>query len=508
MVPDVEQGMTDMYPSRNGGNDYNDDDNTTLDGGGALDKSDRKDSVGTRERLLYYLCRLCIAAGIVIVIVAIVSTKRNRRDDKETSAGPITTVFTTIAPTLSPVQSTTAPTANQKARQEWIAQGQVLHGSQALEQFGSSVAMSADGSTVAVGAIQPSNAFGRMFDGYVQVLRFDASTSQWMPMGEIIQNEADGDDYGYAVSLSADGRTLAASVISKNLAGRGNGQARVFRYLEADMVWEQIGQDQFTGFFHDDVVLSNDGKTIAFVRNTDQMGENTAVVSRFNGIEWEPLGQELGGLPGGVSVTFIDLSANGRIVAIGGDAYDADLNGLSGIIRVLGYNDATELWEPVGQDLVGLDTYDGFGSAFALSADGTTIAAGAAYHNTNDLSNVGQVVVFEFDATASEWYPLGQVLVGEEESDTLGRSLAISADGRVLVAGAPSDDGRVQAFVFDNATKSWVSLGNSLEGIAGEDQFGYAVALSADGQSVVGSSRWHDFQGEDSGQVRVYRLGS
>jgi len=495
---DVEQqGATYLFPSDGDDNDYG---NDTL-GDGILNKSDSKDSVGMRERLLYWLCRLFIVAGLVLVVLGIVSATRHRRDDGKS-------ITSTLPPTLSPAPSTLMPTANQQSREEWAALGQVLHGSQSLEQFGSSVAMSADGSTLAVGAIQPSNAFGRMFDGYVQVLRFDVNTSQWMPMGEIIQNEVNGDDYGYAVSLSADGRTLAASVISNNLAGRGNGQARVFRYVEAVMEWEQIGQDQFTGYFHDDVVLSDDGNTVAFVRNTDQMGENSAVVSRFNGTDWEQLGQELGGLPDGVSVAFIDVSADGSTIAIGGDAYDENLNGVSGILRILRYSAETELWEPLGQSLVGFDTYDGFGSAFALSADGTKIVASAAYYSTEEMSNVGLVRVFEFDATSTQWYPLGQGILGEYESETFGRSLALSADGRVFAAGSPREEGRVKVFAFDESSKSWFPVGSTLEGIAGDDQFGYAVALSADGQSVVGSSRWHDFQGEDTGQVRVYRLNS
>lgn len=505
--PDVEHGI--IFPV---GYDYDDDGTNPTLNGAVLDKSDSKDSVGWRERILYYMCRLFIVAGLAIIIFAIVTTARNRRDD-DASADPVTTMFATETPTVAPVLGTTAtstplPTANQKARREWTVQGQVLQGSQASEQFGSSVALSTNGNTLAVGAIRPSDLFGRVFDGYVQVLSFDDASAQWMPMGEILQNEEDGDDYGYSVSLSADGRTLAASVIANNLSGRGNGQARVFRYDEPSMKWEQVGQDQFTGFWHDNVVLSDDGNTVAFVRNTDVTGENTAVVSHFIGGEWKPLGQELGGLPGGVSVTFIDLSADGRTVAIGGDAYDANtLVVLGGIIRILRYNEDADAWETLGQDVFGLHTYDGFGAAFALNADGTMLVAGAANHNTDDLSNAGQVRVLEYDETAGQWYPRGQAIVGEEESEMLGSSVAISADGGTVAVGSPSGQGHLQVYVFDDATKSWMSLGGALEGTADDDKFGYAVALSDDGQSVVGSSRLHDSNGEDAGQVRVYRIG-
>ena len=485
------------------------------------------------EMIFYWLCRLCMLAGVVLIVIAVVITTKDRREERKS---PASRSFET--PTLSP---TLFPTANQVARQEWMVRGQILEGQAAMEQFGSSVAISADGSTLAVGALQ--HVYGRTFQGYVQVYQFDELTEAWTMMGQELEGEEQGDDYGYAVSLSEDGKTLATSVMVGNSDGRGIGHVRVFQFREDSRQWKQIGNDLVSGESHDDVVLSSNGKAVAFVENTDQLGYQMVHVAAFDGQEWEQLGQPLGGRTGTavteqqqqaaqirlgngirslrglqwkktISPMHVDLSSDGRTVAIGGDVYEhadqglsPNILGLGTAIKVLQYNTASSNWTQMGQDLFGMDDYDGFGSAFALSGNGKILAAASPYFK-NSGSSVGQIRVYKFDETSLQWYPLGEPILGQASAGYFGKSLALSEDGMLLIAAAPGDDtGRIQAFRFDYALHDWIIEGQALMGAGVDDEFGHAVALSADGRYVVGTSRAHDHTsaGANAGHVQVFQ---
>ena len=73
------------------------------------------------------------------------------------------------------------------------------------DESGSSVSLSADGSTVAIGA--PFNKVNGQELGHVRIYQY--IDSSWQQLGADIDGEAEGDESGYSVSLSADGSTVA-----------------------------------------------------------------------------------------------------------------------------------------------------------------------------------------------------------------------------------------------------------------------------------------------------------
>src|SRR5687768_3131091 len=76
---------------------------------------------------------------------------------------------------------------------------------------------------------------------------------------------------------------------------------------------------------------------------------------------------------------------------------------------------------------------DNFGAAVALSADGTTMAVGASH-------DAGKV--FVFTRTGAAWRQQAIVTAANADSlDKFGDSVALSADGNTLVAGAYFEDG-------------------------------------------------------------------
>merc|ERR1712232_408630 len=104
-----------------------------------------------------------------------------------------------------------------------------------------------------------------------------------------------------------------------------------------------------------------------------------------------------------------------------------------------------------GDNMIGEDSADAFGSSISLSADSCVVAvgaplndnSGAAPNNSNattTFSFSGQVRIFRLNMDSGNWV-LDGVVYGGEFGALLGRSVSLSSDGRTLAAGASSGDG-------------------------------------------------------------------
>ena len=88
--------------------------------------------------------------------------------------------------------------------------------------------------------------------------------------------------------------------------------------------------------------------------------------------------------------------------------------------------------------------------------------------------------------------------------------VSLNADGTVLALGGldndangATDSGHVR--VFHWADGAWSKVA-TVEGEAANDWFGYSVALSADGSRLAAGARFNDGSGADAGAARVYEL--
>lgn len=94
-------------------------------------------------------------------------------------------------------------------------------------------------------------------------------------------------------------------------------------------------------------------------------------------------------------------------------------------------------------------TASGFGSDVTLAAAGETIAVGQILS-----SEPGQVTVFYY--FGDQWTQKGATLVGEFDGDYFGYATALSDDGDILAIGAPLanavqfQEGRAKIFRFMN----------------------------------------------------------
>jgi hypothetical protein len=133
---------------------------------------------------------------------------------------------------------------------------------------------------------------------------------------------------------------------------------------------------------------------------------------------------------------------------------------------------------------------DWFGYSMAISKDGNTLAIGAVYADVSGKADQGSVHVF---ARSGGSWSLQKTLIGEAGAvgDIFGVSVALSADGDTVAIGAAGDDvGNVadqgSATVFVRSGTDW-SLQQVLT-VAGGDakaNYGSSLSLSSDGNTLA-----------------------
>ena len=385
-----------------------------------------------------------------------------------------------------------------------------IDGEADIDQSGWSVSLSSDGSIVAIGAVGNDGNGGQ--SGHVRV--FEDILGVWIQKGNDIDGEAAGDWSGYSVSLSSDGSIVAIGARNNsNANGSQSGHVRVYEYLSGD--WTQIGGD-IDGEATDDhsgfsLSISSDGSIVAIgaIDNDENIAYSGHVrVYEYLSGDWTQIGDDIDGEAyGDSSGTDLSLSADGSIVAIG--AMNNDGNGAqSGHVRV--YENISGVWTKIGDDIDGEAVEDRSGHGLSLSSDGSIVAVGAIWNDGNG-SDSGHVRVYE--NLLGVWTQIGSDIDGEAAADHLGAngSISLSADGSIIAVGASGNDenglnsGHVR--VYKNTAGDWTQVGIDIDGEAAGD-FSGKISLSADGSKVAIGANANDSNGPTSGHVRVFDLSS
>jgi hypothetical protein len=139
---------------------------------------------------------------------------------------------------------------------------------------------------------------------------------------------------------------------------------------------------------------------------------------------------------------------------------------------------------------------DYFGSAVAMSADGTTALVGA--YNKNVGVNNYQGEAYVFTNSGGVWSEVARLRSSDGSSwDYFGVALALSSDGSTALVsaryknvGASLNQG--EAYIFTRPVGGWASASPLTEDAvlvqsdpSGSDYFGYSVALSSDGATAL-----------------------
>ncbi|MEL6552022.1 MAG: DUF4347 domain-containing protein [Cyanobacteria bacterium J06621_11] len=386
--------------------------------------------------------------------------------------------------------------------------GEDIDGVDAGDEFGYSVSLSADGQIMAVGS--RFNDDNGLNSGHVRI--FQNNNGNWEQIGADINGEKSSSYSGWSISLSADGSMLAVGAPYNTDNGTQSGQVRVYQNNNGN--WDQVGIDinggGTYGRFGRSVSLSADGNTLAVgASGSDNYSGKTQIYRNVNNLFWEPLGGSINGEADyDYSGSSVSLSADGNTVAIG--APQNDNNGYnSGNVRIYRYS--SDGWTQVGTDIEGEASSDNSGSSVSLSADGNVIAIGARYNDGENGDSSGHVRIYR-DNNGS-WDQVGSDIDGEDFSDFAGWSVSLSDDGNTVAIGARYNSGedgenRGHVRVYRNNNDIWKQLSSDIDGEANYDSSGWSVSLSPDGSTVAVGAIYNDGNGTNSGHVRVYSLPS
>jgi len=396
----------------------------------------------------------------------------------------------------------------------WNQIGNSLIGEYSGDRSGESVAISANGNVIAVGA-QMNDGTGAN-SGHVRVYEWNGVT--WLQRGNDIDGEYTGDLFGFSIDLSSDGNRIVISGPfnrGSSLYGEVVGHVRVYQWNGTQ--WLQMANDN-DGVMDDDgisgvyVSISGDGGVIAVGVPSYQTNDRGHVrIYQWNGTNWLQMGNEIAGNSLDMIGTSVSLSYNGNVVAVG---ESVNQNQTSGQVKVYYWNETQ--WLVRGEVLTGQSSGDKFGTVVSLSGDGILLAISATHNDTN-ATNSGSVKVVKWDGTT--WLPHGTTIYGVNANDTSGRYMNLSNDGNVLAIGSPFNDaltdddldnrGMVKVYKW-NATE-WVSYGSPIYGESTNDRSG-AVALSDDGTTLIVGSPLNDGTtnnvNDNRGNARVFKYES
>nr|MCA8837766.1 FG-GAP repeat protein [Pseudomonadota bacterium] len=309
-------------------------------------------------------------------------------------------------------------------------------------------------------------------------------------IGYVKASNADADDrFGHAVSLSADGRTLAISARTEDSGTTG---------VDGN---QSDNSAPLSGAVYVFVRVGNVWSQQAYLK-----ASNTETLEQFGLV--------------------VSLSADGNTLAVGSPGENSNASGIdgdqsdnsagnSGAVYV--FSRSGDVWsQQVYVKASNTDSGDQFGMAVGLSADGNTLAVGASLESSgatgidgnqgdNSVSESGAVYVF--GRTGDVWSQDAYVKASNPDSgDRFGIALGLSADGNTLAVGASSEESNATGvggdqgdnsliapgavYVFNRAANVWsqqayvkASNTDSL------DQFGRVVDLSADGNTMAVSAR-------------------
>lgn len=368
--------------------------------------------------------------------------------------------------------------------------GSDIDGVTAGDQSGH-ISFSSDGNIVAIGG--PGNDDTGEDAGHVRV--FENISGIWTQIGNTINGEATGDNFGASVSLSSDGSIVAIGAPYNDNGEIDAGSVGLFENISG--TWTQIGSDingEATGDrFGRFVSLSNDGTKLAIVREAEgwcnfECGLSpgyTRIYENING-DWIQEGQEIN--TGFDGVSDVKLSSNGGMVAIASPSGGIGgwSNYFSGGVKV--YRNISGVWTQVGQTFIA-DTCYWCGNYLG----GISFA-----NNGSKLAIVDSFNFRVYQYIDGNWKQQGE----DVELVNFYNKVSLSDDGTILAVGG------IITRLYQISSGNWTQLGDDIN----VETSGYGnpinVDFSSDGSKIAIGNSFNEGNviNADAGQVRVYDL--
>ena len=280
----------------------------------------------------------------------------------------------------------------------------------------------------------------------------------------------------------------------------------IFNYSQT-----QIGDDMdgeaVLDFSGRKISLSGNGNVVAIGAHfNDGNGDNSGHVRVYQNVSdvWTQIGDDIDGeAMFDISGSSVSLSNDGSIIAIGAPDNDgSSIN--SGHVRV--YKNLSGTWTKIGSDIDGEFGDDSSGYSVSLSENGSIVAIGARGNDGNGVDS-GHVRIFK--NVSSVWTQVGSDINGEVAGDGSGYTVSLSSEGSIVAIGAILNDGNGvdsgHVRIYQNISDVWTQIGSDIDGEAASDRSGFSISLSSDGSIIAIGARYNDGNGVDSGHVRIYQ---
>ncbi len=337
--------------------------------------------------------------------------------------------------------------------EDWSQQTKLLPDDGDSEDgFGGSVALADDGSTALIGAYSDEDPNGdRAGSAYV----FTRTGDGWSQQTKLLPDDGDSYDFfGWSVALTDDGSTaLIAAVGEEDPNGGKAGSAYVF--TRSDEGWSQEAK-----------LLPDDGES------DDRFGQVVA------------------------------LTDDGSTALIGATKVDGSNLEEVGAAYVFtrtdeGWSQQAKLAPDDG------DSQDYFGTTVAVANGGSTALIGASRDDGPETDEVGAAYVFVRDG--ANWSQQAKLMPDNGSlGESFGSAVALTEDGSTALIGASRDNFRDgSAFVFARDGTNW-SKQYKLTPDGGGRLMGDAVALTDDGSTAICGAYRDNPNGLHSGSAYVF----
>ena len=306
----------------------------------------------------------------------------------------------------------------------WLQQAYIkASNTNVADHFGRELALSANGSTLAVGADREDGG-NAPFSGAVYV--YVRVGSAWEQQAYIkASNAGSSDAFGSAVALSGDGRTLAVGATGEDSSAVG------------------VDGNQANNS------ASNSGAAYVFVRSGSAWSQQAYIKASNTGAA-DSFGVAL------------DLSNDGSLLAVSASGEDSSAAGIDGDQLDNSAIDAgaVYVYERLAGSLWTQQAYikganteasDVFGGAVALSNDGATLAVGAFGEDSNAVgingnpannSMTGAGAAYVFVKNNGVWGQVSYVKASNTAATaTFGRNLALAGNAGTLAVGSTAETG-------------------------------------------------------------------
>jgi uncharacterized delta-60 repeat protein len=365
------------------------------------------------------------------------------------------------------------------------------------DDFGNNVAIQTDGKIVVAG----SSNNGTNYDFALVRYNSDGTLDGGFGTGgKVTTAIGSGDDEGYSVAIQADGKIVVAGYSFNGT----NKDFAIVRYTSTGTldfgfggggkVTTAVGSSNDEG---NSVAIQADGKIVVAGYSNNGSNEDFAVV------RYTSAGALDGGFGTGGKVTTSIGSSNerGYNVAIQADGMIVvagwSFNGTNNDFAVVRYTSAGVLdggFGTGGKVTTAIGSGNDIGRSVAIQADGKIVVAGYSLNSTYDFAVARYTSAGVLDGGFGTG---GKVTTAIGSGTDFGYSVAIQADGKIVVAGSSNngtnDDFAVARYTSAGALDGGFGTGGKVTTaiVGSSGAGGYSIAIQTNGMIVVAGNSYN-----------------